>query len=137
MDTNYREVGELATFESITGVWEELQNSSGNSSDLSYVVIRNDGTYMEATYNGDALQNGQVGCYSIWESTIEQGSLGSGVFYIGENGFEVFTYENTMGYYEYELPTYNLLGGINDFDSEYERLTTTEAEFNFTPICQG
>ena len=130
---NYEQDGVRATLESITGVWEEIENNSGSSLDLAYVVIREDGTYMRAIYNGEALQDGTVGCYYIWESTIEELSPGEGTFVIGEDTFDVFTYGNSMGYYKV---TFDII--VNTiFDSEYERSNNTETEFDFTPICQG
>jgi len=129
---NYRKDGEPATLKSIAGVWEVLEDNSGSSVDWSHIVIRDDGTYMEAAYSGETLPNGQVGCYSISESTIEEGPFGEGSIEIGRDTFDVYTYENKMGYYYRDLAL-----GIVVFDSEYERLTNTEAEFNFTPICQG
>ncbi len=135
---NYPKDGERATLESITGVWEDQLNRSDGSLDLSYVVIRDDGTHINADYHGTPLSNGQVNCYDILESTINQVATASvvvaGAFYIGDgnNQYKIYTHKDSMAYYKI-----NLSIGVSTFDSEYNRLANTEAEMNFTPICEG
>ncbi len=135
---NYPKDGEFATLESITGVWEDTLNRSDGGLDLSYVVIRNDGTHINADYHGTPLLNGQVNCYDISESTIAQVAAGTlvaaGVFYIGDVGnlYEIYTYKDSMAYYKIDRSI-----GVSTFAFEYDRLANTEAEMSFEPVCEG
>lgn len=110
-----------ATTSDIVGTWDVSTEEANNTTDVYYVKINSDGTYVDYDFDGDSFDQGDD-CYYRWEGTYE--NLGDGDFsFDGEEAIHI------------ERSGNNLIISADDME-DLSAKPANKTEDDFSPLCQ-